>query len=468
MIESGGGRAVFGAALALLIAAAAAVMAVPATGQAQIIIADDNGTAVLPPETDSKQFDAGQLERRGLEGLREILDELLPDTAAPPVLRVPVSQVNDLIAQLGDDQFRVRQTAMERLRDIGEGARPLLLRAAKSDNAEVSWRAVRVLRAWDARKYADKPQHLEAFSAYCRLLRDDLRLKELLRRTTQAMEHGLWGETRQQILVHSTAALLRADKEEYSAPLRPFLDRGDLQIALLILEAAGDAVQSADAASFDRSQAMNLIVRAIGSSREEVAAVAINHAGYLIERSRGSDSPLRRALQDAFEGPSESVRFQAACVLMQRCKSEAARDFVLGQLQGGDLSRKYAALNMLQSQPPHKAEPDRKLLAALQPLLNDADMNTKMMAANVLGSYAGPEVVRRLVPLLGEKKERHIATHVAQQLRQQPDKKMLRSEIKAILEDQSRKSLHAELQSFLKQLGEEPDAAAEPETSAVR
>lgn len=467
MIESVGGRAVFRATMALLVAATAAVLAEPTIAQAQVIFADGDGTVVLPSETDSKQFDAGQLERRGMDGLREILDELLPDTAAPAVLQTPASQVNELIAQLGHDQFRVRQSAMERLRDLGEGARPLLMRAAKSDNAEVSWRAVRILRAWDARKYADKPQHLEAYSSYCRLLRDEQRLKELLRRTKQALEHGLWGETRQQILVHSTAALLRADKEEYAAPLRPFFDHGDLQIALLILEAAGDAVQSAEAASFDRSQAMSLIVQAIGSPREEVASVAINHAGYLIERSRGSDSPLRKALQAAFDGTNEPVRFQAACVLMQRCKSEAARDFVLGQLKGGDLSRKYAALNMLQSQPPRKAEPDRKLLDALQPLLSDADMNTKMMAVNVLSSYAGPEVVRRLLPLLGEKKERHIAMHVAQQLRQQPDKKMLRSEIKAVLEDQSRKSLHSELQSFLKQLGDEPEGAAEAETSEV-
>lgn len=468
MIDCALGRAVFRATVALVVAAVAAGIGASSPGQAQVIFAEGDSTAILPPDAESKQFDAGQLERRGMEGLREILDELLPDTAAPPVLQTPASQVNEWISQLGHDQFRVRQSAMERLRDLGEGARPLLMRAAKSDNAEVSWRAVRILRAWDARKYADKPQHLEAFSTYCRLLRDDSRLKELLRRTTEALEHGLWGETRQQVLVHSAAALLRADKEEFAAPLRPFLDRGDLQIALLILEAAGDAVQSAEPAAFDRSQAMSFIVRAIGSPREDVAAVAINHAGYLIERSRGSDSPLRKALQEAFDGTNEPVRFQAACVLMQRCKSEPARDFVLGQLQAGDLSRKYAALNMLQSQPPRKAEPDRKLLDALHPLLTDADMNTKMMAVNVLSSYAGPEVVRRLLPLLSEKKERHISMHVAQQLRQQPDKKMLRAEIKAVLEDQSRKNLHADLQSFLKQLGDEPDGSEVPEDSAIR
>lgn len=468
MIEFIGGRTVFRAAMAVFAAVAAAGFLLPAAVQSQGILVDGDGMLVLPPDSEASRFDAGQLERRGMDGLREILDELLPDTAAPAVLQTPVSQVNELISQLSHDQFRVRQSAMERLRDVGEGARPLLMRAAKSDNAEVSWRAVRILRAWDARKYADKPQHLDAYSAYCRLLRDDSRLKELLRRTIQALEHGLWGETRQQVLVHSAAALLRADKEEYAAPLRPFLERGDLQIALLVLEAAGDAVQNVEPASFDRSQAMDLIVRAVGSPREEVAAVAINHAGYLIERSRGADSPLRKALQAAFEGTNESVRFQAACVLMQRCKLEAARDFVLGQLQAGDLSRKYAALNMLQSQPPRKAEPDRKLLDALQPLLNDADMNTRMMAVNVLSTYAGSEVVRRLLPLLGEKKERHIAMHVAQQLRQQPDKKMLRAEIKTVLEDPSKKSLHAELQSFLKQIGDESDREESPEAGVVR
>lgn len=466
MIESIGGPTVCRAAMAMFAAFAAAGLLLPASGQAQGVL--DGDEMLVPPDLEAKRFDAGQLERRGMEGLCEILDELLPDTAAPPVLRTPTAQVNELISQLGNDQFRVRQSAMERLRDLGEGARPLLMRAAKSDNAEISWRAVRILRAWDARKYADKPQHMEAYSAYCRLLRDESRLKELLRRTTQALEHGLWGETRQQVLVHSAAALLRADKEEYAAPLRPFLDRGDLQIAMLILEAAGDAVQNATPASFERSQAMDLIVRAIGSPREELAIVAINHAGYLIERSRSADSPLRKALQAAFEGTNEAVRFQAACVLVQRCKSEAARDFVLGQLQAGDVSRKYAALSMLQSQPPHKAEPDRKLLDALQPLLNDADMNSRMMAVNVLSTYAGPEVVRRLLPLLGEKKEGHIAMHVAQQLRQQPDKKLLRAEIQAVLEDPSKKSLHAELRSFLKQMGDESVREESPDASDVR
>lgn len=75
--------------------------------------------------------------------------------AKPPAAAAPKPQadVEALVRDLGSDRFRARLDAERALRDLGEAAVPALRKAAEtSDDAEVQWRARRVLRQIEAGK----------------------------------------------------------------------------------------------------------------------------------------------------------------------------------------------------------------------------------------------------------------------------------------------------------------------------
>lgn len=73
-----------------------------------------------------------------------------PVEAQQPETRQPDAAANknveQLIRDLGNDSYRTRLDAERKLREIGEAAVPALREAAGGDDAEVQWRARRVLR----------------------------------------------------------------------------------------------------------------------------------------------------------------------------------------------------------------------------------------------------------------------------------------------------------------------------------
>ena len=212
----------------------------PVQAQFELPMADPFGGEEQPEGS----FDVKRLQCQGVAGLTEVLDEMLPDTAEPKKLAVPEATVQQLLTQLGDDSYRVREAAMRRLSEIGDGARPLLVKAAKDPNAEISWRATRVLRGWEGRKYAEKAHLVGSFAQYLSGVRDESRLDELARRTKLALDHGLWGDSRGQVLQQCMHAMLRSEGSAFVDLLEPYLKHQDVQIAMLVTEAAAQNVRA--------------------------------------------------------------------------------------------------------------------------------------------------------------------------------------------------------------------------------
>lgn len=67
-------------------------------------------------------------------------------TAALQAEDVETARIEELVRQLGDDDFETREQALQKLVDLGQDAMPLLQKAAKSANAEVSFRARQAIR----------------------------------------------------------------------------------------------------------------------------------------------------------------------------------------------------------------------------------------------------------------------------------------------------------------------------------
>jgi hypothetical protein len=407
---------------------------------------------IEPPllEADDGPVDVQRLNTQGLDGLARVLDELLPDTAEPKKLTVAEGAVRDLIGQLGADSYRARESATRQLSEIGEGARPMLVKAAHHSNAEISWRATRILRSWETRKFAEKPHYLGAFSQLCSGLRDAERLKELARRTKLALENGLWGDTRTETIRVALTTLLRSDDSQYVELARPYLKHADVQMALLVAEAACQAEGNRGGAS----GASPLFLETLQSPREELATVAINYVSHGFQAKK--NQPLKEALLGIFAGNNENLRFQAAYPLMRVYQHGPAYEHVLEQAAQADVGRRHTALSWLQAENHLASAPDEKLLKAIAPLLTDDDMSTRMMAAYTLSSYKGEDVVRRLLPLLADK-EGHISSQVGARLLEQPDKKMVRRVLDESAKD---KKLGKRVRELLQQLDQLESAAA--------
>ena len=79
---------------------------------------------------------------------------------------------------------------------MGPVVKPVLLEAVRSADAEISWRATRLLRRWEAENNRDGSKHAAAFAAYVRAIGDQPRLEELARRAKIALEAGMPGDSR--------------------------------------------------------------------------------------------------------------------------------------------------------------------------------------------------------------------------------------------------------------------------------
>ena len=93
------------------------------------------------------------LQENGIEtnaaGLIKFLQSLTPDPAR-------LAKIPQLITELGDDKFEVRERAVKQLQALGELARPALTAALKSKDLETVFRAKHVLGQLDSGQATDK------------------------------------------------------------------------------------------------------------------------------------------------------------------------------------------------------------------------------------------------------------------------------------------------------------------------
>jgi len=391
------------------------------------------------------EFDPQPLHRLGLPGLRAVLDELLPETAQLPELTLPLDQVRTLIAQLGDPRFAVRRSAEQQLLELGPSVAPLLQEAAQSDDdAEVRWRAARLLRSWQQQRTRDKATYAAGFAVYAAGIQDDERLEELARRVPLAFEKGLPPSGKQQILRECIAALARSSEPRYTEPLRPLLDHAEVRVATLVVTAVGTA---ADAGS---PGVAPLLAEALQAERTEVASAALSQIARKAQTT--PDPEVRELLIPVFNERPEPLKFQAATVLLARFDFSPAQDYFLDEVRSGERTRRLRALGALSNTTRQRRPAESEVLKTLAPLLASSDFSVRRIAAAALAAYDGESVVRALVPLLGDR-NRAIASDVMRRLPNQSDKEMLRRVLhEAIASDNS--DLREGAQSMLKKLDE--------------
>ena len=412
-----------------------------ATSHAQTI--DPEILSVLNDMVGQKHnFKTDKLHGMGFDGLAAVLDELLPDTADPERVDVPADVTAQLVEQLGSENFRVRETASGKLRDFGPGIRAALIEAAGNPDAEISWRASRILRAWDFTKTEDKSRYYPAFCAYASGIHDDQRLEELARRTVMAFQVGMPAGGRRNILRQCVTTIATSGKPVHTDRLGPLLEHSDVQVAVLVTQAVGMAV--------NRGSCPGVFLDALKAEREAVVIAAIPYTANCAEGPYKSD--VKERLIDIFQNGSKTQKIRATYPLMYAFGYTRARSFLLEEVTNGDRGGKTLALSYLGNSSNQGTPADEKLLKALSPLLKPAtDRYVRRAAARALGVYSGEEVVERLIPLLADEYS-SIPRDVKRKLLKQPDKKMLRKQLAAAAEQHADKKVRQAAAELLKAL----------------
>jgi len=386
-------------------------------------------------------FRPGRLHALGLEGLRAVLDELLPETTEPTELTASREEVAKLIEKLGDPRYQTRRAATLALLRLGRGAEPQLSAAARAPDPEISWRARRILRHWEDRQTEDKSRYLPALAVDLSGVDDEPRLRELLRRTKLAFDSELRDPKRQQILRQCIVPLARSGKDEYLEPFVPLLKQDDVKTAVLVVGAVGEGCRG--------GRFPKLLVEALRSDRPEVATAAIYHVRASTDESRREE--LERLLLDVFHRQDDRLKLHAATVLLHKYGSAEARDYLLTKADGADRNAKYQALSALAVTDNSGEEIDGRVLEVLRRQLRSEESTTRRLAARALAGYRGEEVLGSLIPLLVDE-QRSTAAYVRQALLVHPDKKALRERLQVASKNQKNEKLRTAAEELLKSL----------------
>jgi len=376
------------------------------------------------------QFSVDELHQLGLEGLRMLLDWLFPETAKPSTLEPPSKLVLELVSQLGDDSFRLRDEAAEKLYQLGSAAHAALLNATQSSDAEVRWRAIRILRRWQIEREQDMGRYGPALAVYLSGIKDKQRLDELVTRVRLVLErsNGPPVGGRATVIAQCLNALMVPENEAFAAELKPLLEHRSPQVAMYLINmVAGYGSRNQNCPP--------LLLDALDCTRTEVVSAAIGAAGHLPLGDRGEE--VRRRLRRLFQGQEETLKFQSSCVLWSRFDDREALDYILAQVKKSsneDIGRRYGAISLLRDPRNRDKQLDAETVEKFLELMDPKDQNLRLMVAETLSWYGGEEVIRALIPMMADTYQ-PIAQMARRKLLEHSDKQMVRRLLAAALEE---------------------------------
>jgi HEAT repeat protein len=361
------------------------------------------------------QYDARPLHARGPQALAALLDHLLPETAPPTGVKDEDKAVHALIAQLGHDDFRVREQATLRLIAVGKPHRALVEKAAGHDDAEVRQRAGRVLDAWQPPTDEQLYGYREGLSAYLNGVKDPDRLDLLAERALAGLQKGMPEGVRLELYRQLLAMIARAGQDRHCDKLLPLLDHKDVQVGVLAVNTIGGTKGSNE--FFPR-----LLLDALDTGRDPIIGAALDWTPNCWDRKKVPE--VRKRLDRLFATGSEGIKFQACFPLMHGYRDAAAFRHLLEQTQSPDPKRARTAMYWVGDSCNAGRAVTAPILEKLVPHLTSPNEELRRAAGYALGIYQGEKVVQSLLPLLADPVP-IIAEETSRHLLDQRDKKML-------------------------------------------
>ena len=375
---------------------------------------------LLEMAQEGRKFKPDKLHKGGLKTLEALLDHLLPDTIPVEPASVSQAQAQQWLEQLGDEDYRTREDATQKLISLGESFKALVKKALDDEDIEIRTRAQLILSTWEAARQNPESRNVGiysgAFGVYVDGITDPECLRELARRVRRGVKCGLpatKGELR--LFEHCLRVVAESGDDATCNILTPLLEHEDPAVAVWVVKQVG--------AYSDNNYFPELLLVALASDVEDIVSEAISWTPNCWDEDR---APLVvRHLTRIFEGDNETLKFKACFPLMHGHHDRRAVAYLIEQTQSADPVRARRAISWLGDSCNHRKKAYPALLEALVPLLSCKDPVTRRTAADALGTYLGEEVVKQLIPLLADD-ENIIVMETRQNLLEQKDKVMLR------------------------------------------
>lgn len=393
-------------------------------------------------------FSPERLSALGPAGLKAVLDCVFPETAPIDEAEPDDAMIAALLEEMRDDQYQTREAATERLLKLGPAARKTALRLAQQADAEVSWRAIRVLRAWDDQRRDDMMRYSAALTVCFSQINDPPRLEILADRVHRVLELGSPAGGKANIMRDMVRTLYLTKDDRWLDPLAPVfkkpVNRSD-QVLIQWLnqamarEAAGArsdgsrAVAAVEIAAVRGGSATEppvpvfvprLLISALESDQVQVQLAAVQAVP---ARPEGPNvSALRERLEAMFAGTSETVKLRTARPLIAAFGNAEAYDYLIEQAaQRENAGRRQEALSIMTQLGGKRGPLPAKAATVLPGLLKQQELgHARVMVAGILGSHTGQEVLDALIPSLADNYQ-PLAQEAERRLLQYPDKEEL-------------------------------------------
>jgi hypothetical protein len=389
-------------------------------------------------------YDATELHALGADGLISVLDYLLPDTAPPRKLPEgpPEEEIRRLIARLDADDFRVRESATEELIARAKARRKLIEEGSTSDSLEVRLRCERVLASWESRPTARLNAYLSGYWAYVEGLHDSDELRILAERTIKILEGGMPEGDRLHFVRLCIAGVAHGHDDASCDLLRSLVGHSDARIATLVVETSG-------AYKTEPKFVPQLLVDAIADARPPVAEAALRFV--LGAQDTNRRPAIYAALQKVFNGQDESLKFQACLPLIRDYHDSDAWLYVVQQTANKDANRARTAFNWIGDTKNCGEEADPRFLERLVTLFASAAVEQRRAAAQVVGTFVGPDVVLRLIAMLGDG-DASVSQQANSCLLAQPDKQLVAQLLESTLAKSGDKVVHSRVKDLMSNL----------------
>ena len=389
-----------------------------------------------------------------LSGWDLVLDVLYPQSIGED--EISESRISEVLGRLGSHDYAICREAVSELYNLGPQAKVVLDKMRTPlDPVERIW-LKGVIACWEDEKIPNLSQCLWSLEQIIKEEKNKNAMDLLAARALQAIQNndtGLTDPRRVGYRYPQSATkviigmLARAGDDKYSEMFLPVLDHPDIGTAAQVVQAFGRGR--------DNRYFPPILLEALRHHRPEIVDVAIRSTPNCWDRRRSSE--VGRLLREIFNGSNEELKFHACFPLMHSgyAKKEAI-EYLLEQTQSSDIKRMQRAISWLGDSCNSRKKPWPGLMENLVPYLESEDQGTRRRAADALGTYAGREIVRVLIPMLADEEE-IIVNETRVNLLGQVDKEMLRSELKMALETCTNEILRERIVGLLDSMNEKSD-----------
>jgi HEAT repeat protein len=345
-----------------------------------------------------------------------LLDVVLPDGAA--LVRPPSNTVSELSERLSSEDYAVVREAIVKLHALGPGATDQVkTQMVGATDPVVSIFLAGVVSCWEMSSLdeSESYQVQRVLSQYIEGITNTATVLALQKRVLHVTEQEGRDRRPSLLLTSVFRASVRTKDDNVVNQLSPLLEDDNVSLATTVVRTIGSGR--------DNRYFPELLLVALQSDRPQVVNEAISWAPNCWDGSKTKD--VRRALESIFDGENELLKFRACFPLMHGYHDGEAVTYLLSQVKSENKSRSRRAISWIGDACNSGRKACPELLEALVPLLSSEDVSMRRAAANALGTYSGEQVVKHIIPLLGDV-DKTIVSEVSYELLNQRDKNSLR------------------------------------------